>query len=213
MADKSDSIQSPRLGVLDFEKQHEFVKPVKKINEGQDVSHFLTSKAYSDICAFVLQLDLAVCPRIDNNGQVQTFELGDESVIMPDLVERLQAMLKAIEAMIDEVPPDTGPRRFGNISFRRWHELFDVRVMSIMADYLPEEVLKAGTGDVKAEEELASYLIGGFGSGQRLDYGTGHELSFLAFLACLWKLSYFSRPDMPQDGRVERSIVLGVFEP
>ena len=65
-----------------------------------------------------------------------------------------------------------------------------------------------------AEDELASYLLGGFGSSQRLDFGTGHELSFLAFLGCLWKLGGFTAGDeISDDGRLERSIVLGVFEP
>jgi serine/threonine-protein phosphatase 2A activator len=36
--------------------------------------------------------------------------------------------------------------------------------------------------------ELAPYLAGSFGSAQRLDYGTGHELSFLAFLCALYQL-------------------------
>ena len=61
-------------------------------------------------------------------------------------------------------------------------------------------------------DELESYLIGSFGSAERLDYGTGHELSFLAFLGCIWKLGGFQR----QDGEVrleERNIVLGIIEP
>lgn len=70
------------------------------------------------------------------------------------------------------------------------------------------EALKAGGND--ALEEVGSYLLGGFGSDQRLDYGTGHELSFLAFLGCLWKLGYFQ--DGEQDGQIEREIVLHVFE-
>jgi serine/threonine-protein phosphatase 2A activator len=51
--------------------------------------------------------------------------------------------------------------------------------------------------------------LGSFGSPQRLDYGTGHELSFLAFLGCLWKLNFFPRSEQ---GVEERGIVLGVFE-
>jgi hypothetical protein len=36
--------------------------------------------------------------------------------------------------------------------------------------------------------EIIPYFTGAFGSGQRLDYGTGHELSFAAFLCTLFLL-------------------------
>ena len=53
--------------------------------------------------------------------------------------------------------------------------------------------------------------MGSFGSCQRLDYGTGHELSFIAFLGCLWKLGFFN--DGPPGEETERQIVLHVLEP
>lgn len=71
------------------------------------------------------------------------------------------------------------------------------------------ETLKVGDG--KAKEEVSLYLLGGFGSVQRLDYGTGHELSFVAFLGCLWKLGFFK--DGEQGGEIEREIVLKIIEP
>ncbi|KFY53087.1 hypothetical protein V496_07921 [Pseudogymnoascus sp. VKM F-4515 (FW-2607)] len=208
----------PRLTVMDLSKPHTFIKPVKRINEGHDVPHFLTSRAYSDIGIFVMQLDTAMCPRkveVDGKTQVKTWELGSSDFTVSGLVEQIQQMLKTIEAIIDEAPPDTGPRRFGNISFRRWHEILASRVSSILRQHVPAEILDAGSpGEVTAEDELASYLLGGFGSSQRLDFGTGHELSFLAFLGGLWKLGGFTAGDeISDDGRLERSIVLGVFEP
>lgn len=207
---------TPRIEVLDLYEPHTFIKPVKRINEGTDVSHFLTSHAYRDICLFVLQLNRSMCPRIViENGvtRFQTFKLGDD-IKVEGLVGRVQSMLKVIEKLIDEVPPDTGPRRFGNISFRRWHEVLESRIVSILREYVPHDILDAGKGsDATAEDELVSYLLGSFGSGSRLDFGTGHELSFLAFLGCLWKMRGFSGKDIPTDGSLERSIVLGVFEP
>lgn len=79
----------------------------------------------------------------------------------------------------------------------------------LLGEGLLGETLKIGDG--KAKDEVSSYLLGGFGSVQRLDYGTGHELSFIAFLGCLWKLGYFK--DGQQDGEIEREIVLKVIEP
>jgi serine/threonine-protein phosphatase 2A activator len=66
------------------------------------------------------------------------------------------------------------------------------------------------TSEAAPIDELQKYLLGSFGSAQRLDFGTGHELSFLAFLAGLWKLGAFSAD--AQDS-LERELVLGVIEP
>ena len=43
-------------------------------------------------------------------------------------------------------------------------------------------------GFERAVPELKAYLTDSFGSYERIDYGTGHELNFVAFLFCLFKL-------------------------
>ncbi|KAI1095596.1 Phosphotyrosyl phosphatase activator [Rostrohypoxylon terebratum] len=212
----------PVLETLDPSVQHAFIKPIKQINDGPDVPKFLTTKAYRDIGIFVLQLNRAMCPRKsvgdDGKDKIQTFQIGSEYETQPvESIRKLQHMLAKIESYIDEAPPDQGPRRFGNISFRKWYQFLEERVEDLLKEFIPDNVLTFGLGrepggsQATAADELTAYLLGGFGSPQRLDYGTGHELSFLAFLGCLWKLGAF------QDGRpggdIERSIVLGVFEP
>ena len=210
----------PALEVLDPSKPHRFIKPAKMINEGSDVSHFLTSKAYRDIGVFVMQLNRAMCPRKfkgdDGKDKFRTFNLGSEYETSPvESVRKLQQLLSEVESYIDEAPPDPGPRRFGNVSFRTWYGILEGKLPGLLKEYLPESVLTFGSGgdgqDTKASDELTAYFLGGFGSAQRLDYGTGHELSFLAFLGCLWKLGAFS--DGQPNGDIERNIVLGVFEP
>lgn len=175
---------------------------------------FLTSRAYVDIGVFVMQLNVAMCPRKTSGlSQVQTWQL-DSSVPTSEAVRQLQILLQKVEAIVDEVPPETGPRRFGNASFRKWHEVLESRVHDLLRTYLPAEVVSFGsnTEGISALDEIVPYFIGGFGSSQRLDYGTGHELSFLAFLGCIWKLGGFAEGYI-QDGSLERSIVLGVIEP
>ncbi|KAI5866272.1 Phosphotyrosyl phosphatase activator [Durotheca rogersii] len=209
----------PVLETWDPAVQHVFITPVKRINDGPDVAKFLTSKAYRDIGRFVLQLNRAMCPRKsvggDGRDKIQTFQIGSEYETHPvGSVQKLQEMLARIDSYIDEVPPDQGPRRFGNISFRKWHQLLEQRVADLLTQFVPPSVLdfsSSSEGDTAAADELVAYLLGGFGSAQRLDYGTGHELSFLAFVGCLWKLGAFK--DGGQGGDIERSIVLGVFEP
>jgi serine/threonine-protein phosphatase 2A activator len=214
---ESATIQK-RLPIWDLSKPHKFSIPTKEINEGHDVPNFLTSRAYSDIGTFVMQLNIAMCPRKEKeNGktEIKTFELNSNDIIVSGMVERIQSLLRRIEAITEEAPPDTGPRRFGNISFRKWYQILEERVPALMREYIPLEILNAEhSGEATAQDELTSYLLGAFGSSQRLDYGTGHELSFLAFLGSIWKLGGFAAGvEANDDGKLERSIVIGIFEP
>jgi serine/threonine-protein phosphatase 2A activator len=206
------------LSLLDRTKRHKFIIPVKRINEGQDVLRFLASRAYVDIGRFVMQLNISMCPRVievDGEQQVKTWELGNPGIVYSEAVQRIQNMLERIDGITDEVPPDTGPRRFGNISFRKWYSLLESRVPDLMKEYLPASVFDNRLSEeITASDELTAYLLGGFGSAQRLDYGTGHELSFLAFLGCIWKLGGFRIEFSDQSSNdIGRSIVLGIIEP
>lgn len=224
---------------------HVFQRPVKRIHDGPDVTRFLVSKAYRDIGLFILQLNHAMCPRTTapagslatvSNTTVFTLEASSKNTKYPPAVQRLQALLARLEVFVEESPPDPGPRRFGNASFRTWHKLLQARVEreGLLEEYIYLEGRKPrdpgdGGGGAAAErenaddendgpvqplEEIREYFLGGFGSAQRLDYGTGHELSFLAFLGCLWKLGVFAEEGGSDDDEsVERSIVLGVMEP
>lgn len=211
-----ESPSSLFLQRLDLAAQHIFEKPSKRINDHEDVSTFLSSLAYRDIMAFILQLNRSMIPsKSIENGRpkIQTWTLDSDTIDFSEPVRRLQLLLARLETIIDEVPPDTGPRRFGNVSFRKWCQEMESRAEAIMDECLPAEVLERGAQNpeaVTAKAELITYFTGGFGSPQRLDYGTGHELSFLAFLGCLWKLNAFAQGD---PGVEERGIVIGVIEP
>lgn len=47
----------------------------------------------------------------------------------------------------------------------------------------------------KAIIEIQDYLIESFGNSTRIDYGTGHEMSFCMFLLCLFKIGAFTEED------------------
>ncbi|ODH49519.1 hypothetical protein GX48_04306 [Paracoccidioides brasiliensis] len=211
------TFSAPYLQRLDSSQPHIFALPSKKINEGSDVSAFLTSLAYRDIMTFILQLNRAMVPRKttdeDGSPRVQTWPLNCNAVEFSEPVRRLQLLLSKLDSIVDEVPPDKGPRRFGNVSFRKWWQEVERRAPELLDECLQPEVLRQGAQgpeSVSVKEELTAYFTGAFGSPQRLDYGTGHELSFVAFLACLWKLNRFPKAG---PGVEERGIVLGVIEP
>ena len=142
--------------------------------------------------------------------KAKEWTLEDPEVVLPSIVQNLAQLLAALDAIIDSTPPDPGPRRFGNVSFRKWYAEVERVMPDLLNQHLPAETLSSNSdSQIAPREELQAYLMGSFGSAQRLDYGTGHELSFLAFLGGLWKLGAFPTST---DGSSERAIVLGVIE-
>ncbi|OOF98872.1 hypothetical protein ASPCADRAFT_140306 [Aspergillus carbonarius ITEM 5010] len=201
------------LPTIDPAAGHTFIEPTKRIHEHGDVSEFLCSKAYVDITTFLLQLNRSMFPTELPDGSIQTWPLNSDAVEYSAPVRQLQQLLSKLEAILEEAPPDAGPRRFGNISFRRWYEIVESRVSSLLEECVSAEILEKKSSNPDgptAAAELKAYFLGSWGSPQRLDYGTGHELSFLAFLAGIWKLNGFPRST---SGVEERAIVLGVIQP
>ncbi len=44
-------------------------------------------------------------------------------------------------------------------------------------------------------EETSYYLVDSFGNETRIDYGTGHEMTFAMFLMCLYKMNALHKED------------------
>lgn len=212
---------SGKLELLDPLQPHEFLVPAKKINEGEDVDFWLTTYAYTDLMTFVLQLNASMFPRKTGASPgYREWHLGDVAILYSEPVQNLRTLVEKLEKMIEDAPPDTGPRRFGNVSFRKWHQIVEERIDALLEEHLPQQVLafksRITTSDEEASArgELKHYLLGSFGSAQRLDFGTGHEVSFLAFLGCIWKLGGFNHEEHGDSwGTEERGIVIGVIEP
>jgi serine/threonine-protein phosphatase 2A activator len=56
----------------------------------------------------------------------------------------------------------------------------------------------------RAIPEIEQYLYESFGNPTRIDYGTGHEMAFLMFLCCMFKIGAFKQDD-------EVAVVIKVF--
>ncbi|KAI5285566.1 Serine/threonine-protein phosphatase 2A activator 1 [Ascosphaera acerosa] len=260
----------PALSQVEPSSHHVFQRPTKQIRDAKDVDAFLCSKAYASIMTFLQQLNRAMVPckcqtadgpktlgpasapapasaplslPIKSTGKSKSWPLDSKDISIPEPVRRVQQLLSRLEAIVQEVPPSTGPRRFGNIAFRDWHARAEAMVPALFAELIrpglapafvartekagesasPGEQGAVDDADAvpTAETELHAYLMGSFGSSQRLDYGTGHELSFLAFVAALWMLGYFDGAQDSQAAKVEeeefgvreRAIVVGIIEP
>lgn len=186
----------------------EFTEPRKRIHDERDVTTFRTSTAYARITAFILLLSDA---------------MPDTSLLSPPsepsaAVRALVRLLGHCEAWIERCPPHTGARRFGNLAFRDWHGLLESQASGLLRDLLPERARASLV-------ELVPYFTGSFGSSQRLDFGTGHELSFIAFICCLFQLGILdtaSREDARGVGLlvfpaylriIQRLVVIYTLEP
>lgn len=209
MASLANPPAGPYLERLKPDANPTFTEPSKRINDGDDLTFLLGSKAYGDLVTWLLQLNRSMFPRKDDHSKVEEARL-DTPPSFSKNVQHLQSLISDLQGLIKDAPPDTGPRRFGNVAFRTWFKLAEEHATSLIERHLGP-VLQQWAGQDgqkrdKLRDELKTYLVGSFGSAQRLDYGTGHELSFIAFLGCLWKLGAF------EDGE-ERSIVLGLIQP
>lgn len=65
--------------------------------------------------------------------------------------------------------------------------------MKTNADSFVKEVLPAEHHE--AAIEVVPYILDSFGNPTRIDYGTGHELSFIFFLMALYKIGALSKSD------------------
>ncbi|KAJ7339552.1 Serine/threonine-protein phosphatase 2A activator [Desmophyllum pertusum] len=164
-----------------------FVEPKREILTQGDLAKWEKSQAYSDFLGFILTLNDAV------KGKTMS---GDCHV--SEASKKLIAMLETMDTWIDKIPPIDQPQRFGNKAFRTWCNRLEETVDTLMQALLPEKFIGAST-------ELAAYIKDGFGNKTRIDYGTGHEACFVAFLCCLFKLRVLDQSDCV-------SIVFKVFQ-
>ena len=79
--------------------------------------------------------------------------------------------------------------RFGNPAFR----VFLTSIGKNWNEWLEEFI---GSDYKDSFIELSTYLSDSFGNDIRIDYGTGHELHFIAFLCCLFDLTAIGTEDL-----------------
>ncbi|XP_011694029.1 PREDICTED: serine/threonine-protein phosphatase 2A activator [Wasmannia auropunctata] len=154
-------------------KPHEFVVPKKCVKTPDDLTLWHRSEAYYEYLGFILML----------NSAVQEKALDAPCSPSPAIDKAVQ-MLNKFDEWITEIPPTEQPQRFGNKSFRIWHERLQQNAAEELKQVLPEDLYRA-------IPEVVQYLYESFGNPTRIDYGTGHEMAFLMFLCCVFKIGAF----------------------
>ncbi|NXR39637.1 PTPA phosphatase, partial [Zosterops hypoxanthus] len=163
-----------------------FMVPKKEINVVSDMAKWKRSQAYADYMGFILTLNEGV------RGKKLTCEYK-----VSEPIEKLVALLNTLDRWIDETPPVDQPSRFGNKAFRTWYAKLDQEAERLVSAVIPKHLADAAP-------EVAVYLKESVGNSTRIDYGTGHEAAFAAFLCCLCKIGVLRVDD-------QMAIVFKVF--
>ncbi|CAG9576092.1 unnamed protein product [Danaus chrysippus] len=149
---------------------HRFLEPEKAVKSITDMAIWEKSEAYMEYTGFIATLNEAI------KGKPLSVDC-----IISDNVKKIVELLDKLDKLIDEFPPIEQPQRFGNTAFRDWL----LKVKSKSTQFLQDAI------DLPlhlAIPEIKVYLEESFGNATRIDYGTGHEMSFIMFLCCIYKI-------------------------
>ncbi|KAH8972014.1 hypothetical protein BDL97_02G172400 [Sphagnum fallax] len=154
-----------------------FQVPRKRINNPSDIEHFQQSEGGKTFLGFVAAL----------SDSVKGKKLSDYCRQSP-MVVSIGKILSEMSSWVDQLPPKQQPARYGNPTFREWQTWLEERGPSLIAQILPDS-MKLGV------MELFPYFADSFGNATRIDYGTGHEANFAAWLTCLARLGLVNEDD------------------
>ncbi|KAJ2760032.1 Serine/threonine-protein phosphatase 2A activator, partial [Coemansia nantahalensis] len=151
--------------------------PRRMILDPLDMASWERSLAYEEIVSFAEQLSRSV------QGKTASSRYP-----VSDSVRGICGILDSAEQWISKHPPVASAARFGNRAFRDWVGELQAQAPALLRGLLPEQCRGA-------EVELVPYLAESFGNAVRIDYGSGHELSFLVWLLCLCKIGFLEPAD------------------
>ena len=142
-----------------------FGTPTRLLVTPHDLELFQASPTYSLLLHFVTDL----------NNSVLNRPSSFPAHISP-LVASLLDILDKVAALIPEFPPEEAEgSRFGNKSFVSFYDAVWERSAEWhkgILDSLPEGAIP----------EVTRYFCEAFGNRTRIDYGSGHELNFIAWM-------------------------------
>lgn len=157
---------------------HTFVTPERAIFDAGGVERFRESPTVQELMSFMKAAAESVIG----------LKVSDAETIECEVLTKYEVFIAKLKDLIEQIPPISQPSRFGNKAFRTWHAAMVEETATFMDDLLPQELKGAAM-------ELSPYITGAFGNEIRIDYGTGHELCFLIFFLCLFKLHLITEAD------------------
>lgn len=160
-----------------------FRVPAKTILTQEHLNQFQNSDTKRNLLGFILSLQDSV------QGKHRS-----QTLCSPNCAN-VNVIIDAISRWVDETPPLESPQRYGNKAFTiLQHKMMDLGHQLVRALLLTRP-FGQGLIESQADVELNTYLSQSFGDPTRIDYGTGHELNFIALLLVLFCLGYLEDTD------------------
>lgn len=177
MSDQTEAVDSRFNTEKDPFEGHAFEVPTTQVKSVLDMARWNNSSGYEDYLGFIMAMNTAV------KGKKLSCDCD-----CSETVKGLLNLLDTLDVWIDETPAIDQPQRFGNKAFRIWYEKLKSEGNALTSKILPSYLQRAS-------QELSEYLVDGFGNSTRIDYGTGHEMSFACYLCCFFKLRLLGEGD------------------
>lgn len=156
---------------------YHFQTPTKMIHSEDDIRRFRESETCKNYLGFVVSLSESIRGR----------KISDPCHMSPT-VTSIISILQTLTQFVEEIPPLPQTGRYGNLAYRDWHQRMTENADSFMLQFLPSDMNSATV-------ELSPYFTDSFGNASRIDYGTGHETNFAAWLYCLARLGIINEED------------------
>ncbi|CCH40497.1 Serine/threonine-protein phosphatase activator [Wickerhamomyces ciferrii] len=169
----------------------EYQIPQRRILTNEDMEKWQSSATHDEIIQFTTDLADSVNGK-DNDAECHISQ-STQGVL--DILEAVHNIVKN-----HPVIQDKNTTRFGKVEFRDVYDDINDNSIKIINQDLPELSKIKG-----ATEEVSIYFNESWGNRTRIDYGSGHELNFLAFLLTLNKIGLFNKDDYS-------AIVLKIFK-
>ena len=165
----------------EFQDEHDVLslsKMEKCISSDRDMEMWKQSPAYSKLFSILKKLDDSVKSVL----RTEERKKSDNVIKVLNILEKCKKNVEKYEC---------GDVHNGTSGFRLWlTEVYETRF----------DLFK----EITDNSEVLDYFCQSFGSWTRVDYGTGHELNFLAFVTSLFEVGFFKDDDC-------KSVVLDVF--
>lgn len=164
-------------------QKYKFKVPTKEVKSPMDIQKWQNSETYHELNNFIQ----TICKCI-------TAKSNSAQCFVSPSIEKLLKLLDHLQKLVEATPPINQPQRFGNAAYKTWYKLMSESFESEVNDLIPAEAIV----------ELKPYFVDSFGNATRIDYGTGHELSFILFIMSLFKIGVLLKSD-------ELAVALKVF--
>ena len=153
------------------------------INNEDNLKKFYRSDSFTNLVSFVEALSKSL--------RGIPYMMGSQECT--HVVSKMLRQIKCIALDTEPLPLHSG-QRYGNPAFRIFYQKVSDSVTELLSG-------------LNHSDELAVYLLGSFGNKTRIDYGTGHELHFLAFIYC-----YYVNSNTPSDRKIhELNTLANIF--